>query len=282
MKSLLLLFLSASFLLDSGAAFAQANDSAKAKEKNHLIIGATYNSALNYYGRVDSLKSSGICPFIGYELKDGLYLNTTFIFIHNNLQSEYAATVVEAGYNFNNKKNTWAGNLSASAYFYQPDIDLVQSAIKESFNASITHLNPIIDVTLGVSAKVSDELDYVAQGSLDHIVKFTHVFGKGIILLDPSASVYAGTQNFMQTYYQQEKFLILPVGEQAVTSSSRVFNVLAYEGSMPIVFAYKKLNLTVTPSYIMPENIITVPGQPALSEMGSNLFYVTATVKFTL
>ena len=71
------------FLLNSQALFAQvkssqAKDSVAIKDstvmpdKSHFIIGAACNSALNYYGRVDSLKSSGIYPFIGVTFKGGL------------------------------------------------------------------------------------------------------------------------------------------------------------------------------------------------------------------
>src|SRR5882762_1606571 len=83
------------------AGTARAQDST-----THLIIGVTGNSVLNYYGRVDSLRSSAVSPFIGISLKNGLYLNTQFVFIHNSLQTQYAATLVEGGYNFRNKKGS--------------------------------------------------------------------------------------------------------------------------------------------------------------------------------
>jgi hypothetical protein len=271
----LLLILAALLLLACGPSFAQSNDSSAAK----VVIGLSGNSGMNYYGRVDSLKSSGVYPFIGVELKNGLYLNGTIVFIHNSLQSRYAASIVEGGYNCKNKTGNWVGNIAASAYFYQ-DNDLVQSSVRESFTASLTHLNKIVDVTLGANAKLGNHLDYGAQAGLDHIIRFLP--GKGVIILDPTATVYAGTQNFTRTYYQKKNILVFPVADQQVTSNSQVFNVLAYECSLPVVYSYKHLNLIITPTYILPENIVSVPGQPALSEKASKLFYLTATVKFIL
>jgi hypothetical protein len=259
----------------STATFAQSDSSA------HFIVAATYNSAMNYYGRVDSLHSKGFYPSFGLSLKNGLYATSTFVFIRNSMVSQYVATLVEGGYNFSNKKNTWAGSLSASKYFYKADVSLVQSAVKEVASASLTNLNKIVNVTVGANVKFSGYTDIGAQAGLDHIVRFPGALG-GVIVLDPSVNAFAGTQNFTKTEYQQKNILLFPVSEEQVTTSTRQFNLLSYELSMPIVYGYKKLNLIFTPAYVLPQNLITVPGQPSLSERGTNMFYITATAKLTL
>lgn len=240
----------------------------------HLIVGVTGNSAMNYYGRVDSLKTKGVYPFVGVSFKNGVYVNANFVFIHNSLQSEYAATLVEGGYNFQNKKNSWSGNLSTTRYFYRGNTDLIQSAIRQSVTASITQLNKIVNITIGGDIKFSSQADPGAQAGLDHIIKFTRVFGKAVIVLDPSVYVYAGTQHFTQTYLQQQHFLLFPAGEEVVTKDSREFSILAYEASLPMILAYKKFNLLLSPAYVLPQHVLTGDA-PAL-------FYITATVKFTL
>jgi hypothetical protein len=266
------------FLTFYSSAFSQDST----QERIHFVVSATYNSGLNYYGRVDSLHSKGFYPGFGLTLKNGLYATATFVFIQNNLVNQYAATLVEGGYNFNNKKNTWAGNLSASRYFYQADVSLVQSAVKELLSGSITHLNKAVNITLAANVKWSGYADIGVQAGLDHIIKFQHIFGQDVIVLDPAANVFAGTQNFTKTYYQEKNFLLFPVAEEQVTTNSRSFNLLSYELSLPIVYGYKKLNLIFTPAYVLPQHLLTVPGQPALSERGANLFYFTATAKLTL
>jgi hypothetical protein len=247
---------------------ARAQDST-----NHFIIGITGNSSLNYYGRVDSLKSSAVIPFIGVTLKSGLYLNANFVFIHNQLQSQYAATLLEGGYSFRNKKDSWAGSLSTTRYFYQDNTDLLQSAVKQSLTASITRLNKIVNITLGGDIKFSSQADPGLQAELDHIIRWAHVFRHGVIVLDPSVYVYAGTQHFTQTFYQQRHLLLFPAGEDLVTKDGRQFNILSYECSLPIVFAYKKCFLILTPAYVIPQNLLT----PA-----NDLFYLAATVRLSL
>ncbi|MDP4149605.1 MAG: hypothetical protein Q8927_20535 [Bacteroidota bacterium] len=263
-------------------AFSQEKDSAETKGKMHFTAGIACNSGLNYYGRVDSLHSRAIYPFVGLALHNGLYMNASFVFIDNSLQShEYAATLLEGGYNFTDHKGDWAGSFSLTKYFYREDVNLVQSAIKETASASVTKLSKIIDVTLGLNAKWSDRPDAGAEAGLDHILRFPHVLGSGVLVLDPSAYIYAGTQNFTRTYYEQQNLLIVPIAEQQVTTNSRAFNVLAYEFSMPVVYGYKKFNLVFSPAYILPQNLLVIPGHPELSEQGTNLFYLTVSARFT-
>jgi len=261
---------------------ASATASAQTSDSTHFIIGASYNSGLNYYGRVDSLHSKAYYPFVGIAIKNGLYVNASFVFVHNSLQSQYAATLLEGGYNFKSHKGNWAGNLSATRFFYQQDIDLVQSAIREMASVSLSNLNKVLNITIGANIKWSDKADIGAQAGVDHIFRFPAIFGKGILVLDPSANVFAGTQNFTRSYYEQKNLLFLPVDQQQVTTTTEQFNVLAYEVSLPIVYGYKKMNLIFTPAYVMPQNLIVVPGQPQLSENGANLLYVTVSAKFTL
>jgi len=252
---------------------SQAQDSSSL----HLNAGVLYNSGLNYFGRVDSLHSKGICPFVGISLKNGLYINSTFVFVKNALQSEYAATLLEAGYNFGGPGKSWAGNLSASRFFYQQDIGLVESAVKEMVSGSLTQLNKVANVTLTTSFRWSNRIDYNVQGGLDHLIRIPGVLSKnGVLVIDPTATISAGTQNFTTTYYQEKRFLLLPAEEQEVTTNSTRFAVLATEFSCPIVYGLGKTKWMLTPAYVIPQNLLIG------SETGSNLFYITAMVKITL
>ncbi len=246
-----------------------------------FIAGATYNSALNYYGRTDTLESKGLYPFMKISFKSGLYFNTSFIFINNKISTEYAATIAEAGYQFKNNMGDWSGNLFANTFFYRNNSSLVQSVVKGTAGINVSNINKIANVNFGGNVKLSDDLDYGASIGLDHPLRIENI-GKGVIVLDPSAYVYAGTQNFTKTYYQRKNILFLPVGEEQVSISSKKFNVLSYEFLTPVIYALGKMNLILTPSYVLPQNLIVVDGRPDLSEKGKGLFYGTATVMVTL
>ena len=259
--------------------FAQDKDST-AKNKTELVVALSYNSGLNYYGRVDSLKSTGFYPTLGVNFKNGLYLHSSFVFINNASYNGYAATIAEAGYQFKNKKESWSGNIFVNKFFYKDNTELVQSALKGTAGINLAHLTKIINLNAGADVKWSDKTDIGLSAGLDHTFRIDKV-GKGGIVIDPSVYGYAGTQNFTSTYYQQKNFLFLPAGEESVTTNSRKFSMLSYELSCPVVYGLGKMNLVLSPAYVLPQNLVVVPGRPDLSERGANLFYITSTIRFT-
>ena len=64
---------------------AGAQDSTKTKAQ--LKLSVNYNSALNYYGRVDSLKSSGVFPLLEFWATPNFYMNAAPLFGNNKVQS---------------------------------------------------------------------------------------------------------------------------------------------------------------------------------------------------
>lgn len=262
-------------------ASAQA-DSTNQEKSTSFSIGVFYNSNLNYYGRTDSLRSSGVFPLAEFSFAKGLYINAAPVFINNSTTSlDYAGTVATAGYRFNSH-NKWGGNIYFVKPFYEANSQLVQSALKGQFTANFTWMNRILNVTGGGDLKFSDNTDYGATAGVDHLVRLTP--GNGwVFVMDPSAYVYASTQRFSQTYYKKTPgFLFFPGTEQAVTEESRRFSVISYEFSMPLVLAKGKWQLIANPAYVLPQNLVAVEGRPDLSERGKDLFYITVGTRVTL
>jgi hypothetical protein len=67
-----------------------------------------------------------------------------------------------------------------------------------------------------------------------------------------------------------------------VSENVKNFNILSYEFSMPVIFAKGKFQALAIPAYVLPQNLVTVPGRPDLSERGKNMFYVTLGAKIVL
>jgi hypothetical protein len=76
---------------------------------------------------------------------------------------------------------------------------------------------------------------------------------------------------------EEKRFLLLPVGEQAVTQSSSRLSVMSYELSCPVVYGMGKMNIIVTPAYVIPQNVIAANGD---AQKGENLFYTSAAIRF--
>jgi len=265
-----------SFLLVGFFAEAQSDSTSKVAFK----IGAFYNSGLNYYGRTDSLRSSGFFPVAELWLNKNFYLNAAPVFVINSQSNfDYAGTVATAGYRFTDDK--FSGNISFVKPFYESGTQLVQSALKAQFSTLFTWSNKVININAGGDVKFSDKVDLGASGGIDHI--FRKEFpDRSVLVLDPSLYVHAGTQQFTKTYYKQSSFLFFPGVEQTVTENVRKFNILSYEFSMPVVFAKGKFQLIAIPAYVIPQNLITVQDRPDLSERGREMFYATVGVKLSL
>lgn len=260
-------------------------DSIKAAKKNVFTASVNYVNRLNYFGRVDSLKSSGLFPIVGIDSKIGLYVTGTFIFTQNSVQPlTYAGTSIEAGYKFPESKH-FSGNVFYSQFFYKNTADIVQSALKSQTGINATWKNKYVNLAGGGELRFSDNTDIGLTGALDHlfIFKLTGI-KKSAIALDPTGTVNAGTQKFVQSYSNRTGGILgnLPGSNRTTTENVDRFNILSYEFSMPVVLVVNKFFAAVTPAYVIPQNLVKVNNKPELSETGSNLFYVTATVGMRL
>ena len=251
------------------------------KDKTEFKISGNYNTGLNYYGRIDSLHSSGFFPLAELWFNESFYINAAPVFVNNSAASlQYAGTITSAGYQFKSK-NKWLGTIYVLKPFYRESSELVQSALKAQTGMTLTWLNKFLNITGGADAKFSDKTDYGVTGGLDHILRY-QLNDKTVLVIDPSAYVNAGTQQFTQSYLKRTTgFLFFPGSEQVATESAQKFNVLSYEFSAPVILAINKFQLLFTPAYVIPQNLLTVEGRPDLSEKGEKMFYATFGAKMS-
>jgi hypothetical protein len=249
------------------AVHAQSDSSGS---KLQFKLGVYYNSGLNYYGRTDSLRSSGVFPIAELWFTKNLYVNAAPVFVNNASQRfNYAGTLLTAGYRLN------AGIIGGNFYFLKPlyerNTQLVQSALKAQVSGLLTVKSGIFNINGGADIKFSDNMDYGLTAGLDRIIRVS-LPGNIILVVNPSAYVYAGTQQFTNTYYKKNNFLFLPGVEQEVTETVKKFNILSYEFSMPIVLGIGKFQVIAIPAYVLPQNLI--------AEHGENMFYATIGAKY--
>lgn len=245
--------------------------------KPEFKLGIYYNTNLNYYGRVDSLKSSGIFPLAELWFNKSFYINAAPIFVNNNVKSlDYAGAVATVGYRYTSDSKKFGSHIYFVKPFYKPNSQLVQSALKAQAAFTLTWYNKVLNFTGGADVKFSNRTDFGTTSGVDHIIK-SQLDKKTVLVFDPSFYMNAGSQRFTESYYQNTG---IPGINQLVTKSTDRFSILSYEASMPIVLGLGKLQLLAIPAYVFPQNLISVPGRPDLSERGENLFYATLGVKY--
>jgi hypothetical protein len=243
------------------------NDSIR---KAEFTASINYQSRLNYFGRTDSLQSSGMYPSIGYQLKCGLYAQGNFIFVHNNLQPyTYAGSTIEAGYRFPQEKKI-NGNIFFTKFLYKNNSTLVQSALQYQSGINLSFNNKIINLNTGIDVKYSNTTDFGATLGFDHIFIFKIADKPMAFAFDPSAYTYFGTQKFSETYIKKQKMLGIPISKNT-TVNTTAFNILSYEISAPIVFVTGKFNASLTPAFVMPQHLLT-------GEIGKDMLYITASI----
>ncbi|HUQ67291.1 MAG TPA: hypothetical protein VM101_14105 [Flavitalea sp.] len=272
MRQMYLLTIFLNFLITS---YAQENTKTNAGAS--FKIGVNYNSSLNYYGRTDSLQSSGFFPSAELWLSSDYYVSATAVTINNSFQKfKYAGTILTAGYEHATKK--WATGITILKPLYAEKNDLVESALKGQVNINVTRLNSFANVSLGADVKVSDKPDIGATGGIDHLFTLPSKIGSAFII-NPGIFVYAGTQQFSRTYTTH--ISSLPVGSTQHKETLSRFNILAIETSVPVIYVQGRIMLTITPAYIIPKNIQANAGQPQLSEQGKNIFYTSCSIKWS-
>lgn len=255
-------------------------DSTEKKGKSQFKFGVYYNSNLNYYGRTDSLRSSGLFPVAELWFDKHFYITAAPIFTINSAAGfEYAGSIATAGVRFGKEKK-YSSNIYFVKPIYKDNIQLVQSALKAQAVGTYTWLNKYINITMGGDIKLSDNLDYGALAGADHIFRF-QLNSNSVLVVDPSAYINAGTQQFTKTSYKQSGFLLFPGVQQQVTEEVKKFNILSYEFSAPIIYARGKLQLILNPAYVVPQNLVIVANRPDLSERGKSMFYATIGAKMS-
>jgi hypothetical protein len=249
--------------------------------KDEFSASINYQSALHYFGRVDSLKSSGVFPVIGLKSKSGVYLNSTFIFFKNSATSlNYTGTILEAGYRFPYSKN-FSGNVYYDHFLYKDKSVLVQSALKGQAGINTAWNNKVVNVNLGGDVKFSNsETDFGITAGVDRLFLFTDLIDNVVVAINPTAYLYSGTHNYFKNVKKSNGQGIGSLLGNNSTSieQAKQFEILAYEVSLPVVLVKGKFNAYISPAYVMPQNLVTTSGRPDLSERGSNMLYVSAGV----
>ncbi len=119
------------------------SDSIREDNTIRFKVGIYYNTNLNYYGRTDSLRSSGLFPMAELWLDNHFYLNAAPVFVNNAVMNfQYAGTVATAGYQFSSD-NKLSGNIYFVKPFYKSNSQLVQSALKAQGAFTLTRLKPV-------------------------------------------------------------------------------------------------------------------------------------------
>lgn len=233
--------------------YAQVDTSAE-NGISHFRIGVLYNSHLNYYGRTDSMRSSAIIPDFELWINKNISLTVNPVFINNKIQRlQYAGTTATLGYQLY-FKSCFAAQFYFVKPFYKSNSNLVQSAMKSQASASLTWLNNYVNVTAGADLKWSDKQDWGVNAGIDHLIRIS--FNKSLMVIDPGAYLWSGTQRFTKSYLiKNQGFLLLPPDEEIAQRQMERFEIIACEFSMPAAVTFNNnVQVIFSPAFVKPFN----------------------------
>jgi len=271
---------------------AQTSTSAK---KIFYNAGAQYMSNLTYAGRKDASSVPVLLPNFTVISKGGLFASAMGYFDLSGSKSQSEGFSVTPGYVFSfDKKKEFGGAISVTKYFITANSPIILSTFNFTADAQLNY-NPsnIIKITTGASYRIGKDNsnDIVNNAELSKeiwIVKTGREKNDGI-KIDPTATIYAGTQSFMQTYYTQSQVqravanpspsnplnVLFPsqpsqsIITQTVTQQKqqqvKQYNLLALSGSMPITYTINKVQLSFTPYFIKPFNQVDYATNTAMN-----------------
>ena len=245
-----------------------------------FLGGLVFAPRLHYFGRTDSLKSNALLPTFTVQFDSvGLYGSGTAVFLSNTIQSlQYAGTIVEAGYRFGKQKGL-TGNFYGNKFFYNTT-QLPQSAFQEQVGANFNYLMKAFNISAtGSSAFSKERTDFFASTGVNKF--FKKKLKNAVFLVSPTYVLNAGSQNFTNVRMRAGLLGGVTGMSQQTIEKNRTFKILSHEISIPLIYARKHIYFIITPSYVIPENIVTIPNRPDLSEYAKNLFYANATILYS-
>jgi len=269
-------------------------DNAKGEKKASIKFGVNYLSNSVYLGRADTVKTPMIEPSIKYTFKNGIYVSGNLEYIPNRVTNKLDAGSVAAGYDFD-ITDELSGGASFTKLFYNATSTQIGSSISSTFNANLDYdiaeiITPSISIDYNL-LKDGFNSDVLINAGLAHDFAWEGIFGdKDILIISPTATLNAGTQNFYDAYFTLKKYKLTKAGKAKEAAAEKLivkrdaqlseFELLDYEFSVPIEYKAGPVIFSFTPTYAIAENKLPPRISNGLVNTSGGLFYFETGVSF--
>lgn len=249
---------------------------------SYVLTDLNYITDAVFMGRRDSISAPYVYPSIGYYDKSGFFVNASSSYLTRSDENRVDLFLLSTGFVFDD--DSWSGGISGSLYFFNDASYNVKSETVGDLTGNLNYDLGPLETGLSLSTYFND------GGSAD-IFAGWHL-SKEIISTDntwliiPQFSVYAGTQQFYEAYYQTSRLGnrkgqgmgsggSVPMGEQALEiRESEELKLLNLEIGLPIHYYHKQFIFSVNPMLAFPQSPATIEFEDTtLSEELDAVFY---------
>jgi hypothetical protein len=265
---------------------------------NSWTIGTTYGNNYSFLGRNQANRLPFISADLTYKSKQGFWLSAMGYHILNT-PSRVDEVDLMAGWDFDISDKLDA-SISYSRFFFSPQSELIKAATANTFSTQAgldwNYLYSRLNFTyiFGGASDVFLILDNSRYFQLDKVLH-----PAGFLSIEPKISVIAGTQTFAETHIINRNNPLpvsgggpgkgkgkpggsgLPAqgnnGSSSTTTTitTTSFNVLNYEGSVPITYTLNNVSLEVSLRYSIPVNLLE-------GDMSRRRFFCFTSLYYTL
>jgi len=282
---------------------AEDSDTIEVK-KSGLVVGLKYLSNNVYLGRIDSANIMYLVPSIGYVHKSGLHIGASFSYQLDAGLNKIDAIALEAGYDFKIGEK-FSGGLSVEKYFFDMNSISLNSTTDLGVGSNFAYDLDFVSLNASAGLGFNDKVDVITE------IGVTKSFEFGKFAVEPVIKLYAGTQNYYDSYLKAGKsHLSGNNGHAKKLAGSRVsksnsgnasatstavapstftvvqasqYKVLDYELSIPIAYTFHNLKFDVVPTYAIPVNAATILSSTGAveKEVISNRFILQVGATYT-
>tara|TARA_R110000868_G_scaffold126481_4_gene333556 strand:- start:196 stop:1101 length:906 start_codon:yes stop_codon:yes gene_type:complete len=245
-----------------------------AKNESYVLADISFINDAVFMGRRDSIAAPYVFPSIGYYDKCGFFADVSASYLTSSSENRIDLFLGTVGYTF--EDDNLRGGISGTAYFFNKDSYNVKSEIIGDISGFLSYDLKAIQASLFASTFFNEgsSADIFAGLMLDR----TFYSNDNSFLINPSATIYAGSQYFYQEYYSASRLGNRKgKGQGSGTSEPTVttvvelkeaskFKMLNIELSIPLQYYYKSYIFSFTPVLALPQSPATITTADAVIE----------------
>lgn len=282
---------------------AEDSDTVKVK-KSSFVVGLKYLSNNVYLGRIDSANIMYLVPSIGYAHKSGLHIGASLAYQLDAGLNKIDEIALDAGYDFKIGEK-FSGGLSIEKYFFDMNSISLNSMTDLGVGSNFAYDFDIVSLNASAGLGFNEKVDVITE------IGITKSFEFGKFAVEPVIKLFAGTQNYYNSYLVAGKShlsgnkgkgkglgLTSAKGKSGMTTSTSTastvaasytlvaastYKILDYELSIPVSYTFHNLKFDLVPTYAIPVNAATILSSTGAveKEVISNHFILQVEATYT-
>jgi len=257
------------------------------KNESYVLTDISFINDAIFMGRRDSIAAPYIFPSIGYYDKSGFFIDASASYLTSSDENRVDLFLLSAGYLFAGDK--LSGGISGTAYFFNGDSYNVRSETVGDISGFLSVDLKALEVSLLASTFFNDGSSTDIFGGL--MLDRTFYTNDNSFLINPSISVYAGSQYFYEAYYGtsrlgNRKGQGTGASEPSVATAVKIaeaskLNILNVELSLPVQYYHEHFIFSFSPVLSLPQSSATITTEDSvITEDLESVFYFSVGVSY--